>query len=89
MQFSSTVAYGTHGARTIPTITRKGLFYGYGYRWLRSKDNMTIPKEMFERNDPIRQQLLGGGTNANGHFSPKDADVPLKVWLEEHGVIAK
>ena len=48
---------------------------------------MTIPEEMFERNDPIRQQLLGGGTNANGHFSPKDADVPLKVWLEEHGML--
>ena len=68
-------------------ITRKGLFYGYGYRWLRSKDNMTIPQEMFERNDPIRQQLLGGGTNANGHFTPKDADVPLKVWLEEKGIL--
>jgi ectoine hydroxylase len=70
-------------------ITRKGLFYGYGYRWLRSKDDMTIPQDIFERNDPIRQQLLGGGTNANGHFSPKDADVPLKVWLEEQGVISK
>ena len=70
-------------------ITRKGLFYGYGYRWLRSKDDMTIPTDLFEQNDPIRQQLLGGGTNANGHFSPKDADVPLKVWLEEKGVISK
>ena len=68
-------------------ITRKGLFYGYGYRWLRSKDNMTIPPEIFNNNDPIRQQLLGGGTNANGHFSPKNEDVPLKVWLEEHEII--
>jgi ectoine hydroxylase-related dioxygenase (phytanoyl-CoA dioxygenase family) len=68
-------------------ITRKGLFYGYGYRWLRSKDDMTIPQELFKNNDPIRQQLLGGGTDANGHFSPKDEDVPLKVWLEEHGII--
>lgn len=69
-------------------ITRKGLFYGYGYRWLRSKDDMTIPSHLFQQNDPIRQQLLGGGTNANGHFSPKDADVPLKVWLEEKGVLS-
>lgn len=69
------------------TITRKGLFYGYSYRWLRSKDDMTIPKKMFKQNDPIRQQLLGGGMNANGHFSPKDADVPLKVWLQEKDVI--
>ena len=70
-------------------ITRKGLFYGYGYRWLRSKDDMTIPDEIFSKSDPIRQQLLGGGTNANGHFSPKDADVPLKVWLEERGIISE
>ncbi len=69
-------------------ITRKVLFYGYGYRWLRSKDDMIIPEELFKKSDPIRQQLLGGGTNANGHFSPKDADVPLKVWLEEQGVIS-
>lgn len=68
-------------------ITRKGLFYGYGYRWLRSKDDLTIPQEIFDRNDPVRQQLLGGGTNANGHFSPKDEDVPLKGWLAEHGLI--
>lgn len=70
-------------------ITRKGIFYGYGYRWLRSKDDMTIPKELFEQNDPIRQQLLGGGTNANGHFSPKDVDVPLKVWLEDNSAISR
>jgi hypothetical protein len=48
---------------------------------------MTIPHEMFARNDPIRQQLLGGGTDANGHFTPKDVDVPLKVWLEEQGIL--
>jgi len=68
-------------------MTRKGLFYGYGYRWLRPKDDMTIPEDLFKVSDPIRQQLLGGGTNANGHFSPKDADVPLKVWLEKHSLI--
>jgi ectoine hydroxylase-related dioxygenase (phytanoyl-CoA dioxygenase family) len=69
-------------------VTRKVLFYGYGYRWIRTKDDMTIPPEVFERSDPVRRQLLGGGVNANGHFSPTDADVPLKVWLQEHGVLS-
>lgn len=69
-------------------ITRKVLFVGYGYRWLRSKDDMTIPKEWFDAADPIRKQLLGGGINANGHFSPKDEDVPLKIWLQENGLLA-
>ncbi len=69
------------------SITRKGLFYGYSYRWLRPKDDMTIPNKLFQISDPIRQQLLGSGTNANGYFSPKDVDVPLKVWLEEQNLI--
>jgi hypothetical protein len=64
--------------------TRKVLFYGYGYRWLRTKDDMTIPTELLERSDPIRRQLLGGGINANGRFSPTDDDVPLRVWLRAH-----
>lgn len=69
-------------------VVRKVLFYGYGYRWIRTKDDMTIRPELFEACDPIRRQLLGDGTNANGFFSPKDEDVPLKVWLEEHQVEA-
>jgi len=64
-------------------VTRKVLFYGYGYRWLRTKDDMTV-QGLWERSDPIRRQLLGAGTNANGYYSPNDADVPLRVWLREH-----
>lgn len=65
------------------TVTRKVLFYGYGYRWIRTKDNMTV-QELWERSDPIRRQLLGDGLNCNGHFTPKDGDVPLRTWLKEH-----
>ncbi|MBI2501661.1 MAG: phytanoyl-CoA dioxygenase family protein [Candidatus Latescibacteria bacterium] len=70
-------------------VVRKALFYGYGYRWLRTKDDMTIPPELLTACDPIRRQLLGVGTNANGFFSPKDEDVPLKVWLEGQGLLEK
>ncbi len=65
-------------------IVRKVLFYGYGYRWIRTKDDMTVRPDLFEACDPIRKQILGAGTNCNGFFSPKDDDVPLKLWLEEH-----
>jgi hypothetical protein len=65
-------------------VTRKVLFYGYSYRWLRPKDDMTIPPELMERSDPIRRQLLGDGINANGHYSPTDGDVPLRLWLKEN-----
>jgi hypothetical protein len=64
-------------------VTRKVLFYGYGYRWIRTKDDMTV-QSLWPQCDPIRKQLLGGGVNCNGHYSPTDEDVPLRVWLREN-----
>ncbi len=64
-------------------VTRKVLFYGYGYRWIRTKDDMTV-RDLWPTSSPIRRQLLGDGLNANGYYSPTDADVPLRVWLREH-----
>ncbi len=64
-------------------VTRKVLFYGYGYRWLRTKDDMTV-QSLWEQSDPIRRQMLGWGVNANGFYSPTDEDVPLRAWLREH-----
>jgi len=64
-------------------VTRKVLFYGYGYRWLRTKDDMTV-QHLWIESSPIRRQLLGWGVNANGHYTPTDEDVPLRVWLREH-----
>ncbi|WP_309710308.1 phytanoyl-CoA dioxygenase family protein [Armatimonas sp.] len=64
-------------------ITRKILFYGYGSRWIRTKDDMTV-QDLWPHSDPIRKQLLGYSTNCNGFFSPTDDDVPLRVWLREH-----
>jgi hypothetical protein len=64
-------------------VTRKVLFYGYGYRWIRTKDDMTV-RDLWPICSPIRRQLLGAAVNANGHYSPSDEDVPLRVWLREH-----
>ena len=63
-------------------VTRKVLFFGYSYRWLRTKDDMTV-QSLWEQSDPIRRQLLGYGTSANGFYSPTDEDVPLRGWLRE------
>lgn len=63
-------------------ITRKALFYGYGYRWIRQKDDMTV-EHLYERCDPIRQQLLGAAVKNNGRYVPTDEDVPLRGWLIE------
>lgn len=64
-------------------VPRKVLFYGYSYRWLRPRDNMTVSHYM-DRTDPIRRQLLGASSGGLGYTSPSDEDVPLKTWLLEH-----
>jgi hypothetical protein len=68
----------------ISEVPRKVLFYGYSYRWLRPRDNMTVGHYL-ERCDPIRRQLLGvSATGGHGYSSPSPEDVPLRAWLEEH-----
>lgn len=64
-------------------LTRKVIWYGYSYRWLRPKDEMTVG-HLLGGLDPIRRQLLGASTSANGTYDPTDADVPLRGWLREH-----
>ena len=64
---------------------RKALFYGYSYRWLKFRDDMTV-KHLLDDADPIRRQLLGepGPTGWHGFTSPKDHDVPLKGWITDN-----
>ena len=70
--------------RNVSRFTRKILFFGYSYRWLRPRDDMTV-EHYLERADPIRRQLLGASpTGGMGYTSPTDEDVPLKGWLEAH-----
>jgi ectoine hydroxylase-related dioxygenase (phytanoyl-CoA dioxygenase family) len=65
-------------------FTRKVLFYGYGYRWIRPKDDMTIPPEVMDESDPIRRQMLGAAPSNNGRYLPGDEDAPLHAWLKTH-----
>ncbi|MCY3839068.1 MAG: phytanoyl-CoA dioxygenase family protein [Gammaproteobacteria bacterium] len=64
-------------------VTRKVLFLGYSYRWLRPRDDMTVAHYL-PGADPIRRQLLGVSPNGGfGYTSPTDEDVPLKSWLAQ------
>ena len=65
-------------------VTRRVLFFGYSYRWLRGLDYNNMPEELLSKCDPIRRQLLGDGVDVKGWWQPTDADVPLKGWLQEH-----
>jgi ectoine hydroxylase len=64
-------------------ITRKVIWYGYSYRWLRPKDKMTV-EQLYPDLNPIQRQLLGDGLSANGVYDPQEGDVPLRSWLQEH-----
>ncbi|MYB63628.1 phytanoyl-CoA dioxygenase [Candidatus Poribacteria bacterium] len=70
--------------RNYSDVTRKVLFMGYSYRWLRGLDYNLMPEEILEKCDPIRRQLLGDGVDIKGWWQPTDADVPLKTWIAEH-----
>ena len=65
-------------------VTRRVLFFGYSYRWLRGLDYNLISEDILSKCDPIRRQLLGDGIDVKGWWQPTEADVPLKSWLREH-----
>ncbi len=74
------------GSPNLGSETRKVLYYGYSYRWIRPHDEMTVDRYL-DRADPIRRQLLGVSGSAHGYMAPSAEDVPLRAWLEEHGCI--
>lgn len=71
------------GGRNYSAVTRKVLFLGYSYRWLRPRDDMTVA-HFLDRCDPIQKQLFGVSPNGGfGYTSPTDEDVPLKTWWKQ------
>jgi ectoine hydroxylase len=59
--------------------TRKALFYGYTYRWIRPRDDLGLTAAQLAAVDPVRRQLLGAGTSAIGYWIPTEEDVPLRA----------
>ena len=69
----------------VSEMERKSIFFGYGYRWIRPMDYLSMPVELLARCDPIRRQLLGACKSPMGFQLPGLEDVPLRSWLDEHG----
>jgi ectoine hydroxylase-related dioxygenase (phytanoyl-CoA dioxygenase family) len=71
------------GSTNQSAATRRALFYGYSYRWLRPKSAMRITSlPAYDTLDPISRQLLGACSTANGYYTPDDTvDVPLRAWI--------
>jgi len=64
-------------------LTRKVVWLGYSYRWLRPKDQLSVA-QVLPTLDPVGRQILGDCPSNNGTYDPVDADVPLRTWLREH-----
>jgi ectoine hydroxylase-related dioxygenase (phytanoyl-CoA dioxygenase family) len=67
----------------LSDLTRKSLFFGYGFRWLQPMDYVQMPDRLIEKADPIQRQLLGSISHPLGFYLPRDEDIPLKRWAEE------
>lgn len=65
------------------SFPRKVLFYGYSYRWLRPRYDMTVAHYAY-RSSPIRQSMGVSHSGNHGYTSPQEMDVPLRSWLREH-----
>lgn len=64
----------------LSNITRKSLFMGYGFRWVRAMDYLVPDERLLAQTDcPIRRQLLGEIKTPMGIYLPTDADVPLRA----------
>jgi ectoine hydroxylase-related dioxygenase (phytanoyl-CoA dioxygenase family) len=62
-------------------VTRKVIFLGYTYRWIRPRDDAVVPLAARVRCSPVRRQLLGEGTSPMGYWIPTRDDVPLRAAL--------
>jgi hypothetical protein len=51
-------------------------------------DYVTMPRELLERCDPIRRQLLGDAATQLGYYLPTDEDAPLRAWARERAAPA-
>ncbi|MBI4552838.1 MAG: phytanoyl-CoA dioxygenase family protein [Candidatus Latescibacteria bacterium] len=85
----------------LSTRTRKCLYYGYHYRWIRPSDYVHQDPGLIARCTPIQRQLVGemgsGHRDYMGedlrvhpvsrHWRPEDDDIPLKAWAEEQAAL--
>jgi ectoine hydroxylase len=65
----------------LSSRTRKALFYGYTYRWIRPRDELNLDPRRLARLTPLRRQLLGLADGTTDYWFPDEAlrsRMPLK-----------
>lgn len=61
-------------------LTRKAVFFGYTYRWVRVRDDVDVSPGLEDAITPVRSQLLGRGRSSIGYWMPEEDDAPLAAW---------
>jgi len=76
------------------TVTRKMLFVGYTYRWIRPLDDMPIDRdgEWWSNRTPVQKQLLGEATHTANYWGVNwdgyiDEKIPLRHELQSRGLL--
>lgn len=64
------------------SLTRKALFLAYSYRWIRPREELSLPPGLAATLSPIRRQLLGAASGPMGHYVPTSEEVPVKELCE-------
>jgi hypothetical protein len=80
--------------RNHSTTTRKALFYGYTYRWIRPLDDMPVDKSSawWANRTPVQRQLLGEATHTANYWGINwdgfiDEEIPLRKELKARGLL--
>lgn len=58
--------------------TRRMLFYGYSYRWLRPRSELAVALALMDTLTPLQRQLMAVDHPTMSASSPLDEEVPLK-----------
>ena len=61
---------------------RRTIFMGYGYRWVKPMDYITMPSELIARCNPIQKQLVGVVNDVISYYLPEEGDVPIKKLID-------
>jgi len=78
----------------LSTITRKMLFVGYTYRWIRPLDELALDRSgrWWAERTPVQRQLLGEGTHTANYWGVGwdgyvDETIPLRAELRRRGLL--
>ena len=71
----------------LSNVTRKVLFLGYTYRWVRPRDDYRFDPQWLAGLSPIRRQLLGMGPDAMSYWGLGEEEAALKASLRRWGLL--